>query len=84
MITLDKQQKEDLKLLIESRGFKVLDSIIKDFELDVLRSLKKVNLADEKQLKVLNAKQNYLLWIEDIQNLLKNQTNSISNRKFDK
>ena len=44
MITLDKAKKEDLKLLTESRGFKVLTEIIADFETEVLRSLKTISL----------------------------------------
>ena len=48
----------------------------------VLKSLKTINLADEKHLAILNAKQNYLKWLEDFTNTLKAKTNKIGTRDF--
>ena len=81
---LDKQQKEDLKSLIWHRGFKTLEAIVKDFEYNTLSKLKTINLADQEALKNLNAQQNYLLWVEAILNIIKTQSDTIANKKFDK
>ena len=76
--------KENLKNLTWHAGFRVLEQIVTDFELDTLRELKRVNLADEAALKLLNAKQNYLLWAETLMSTIKSQINTMANKKFDK
>lgn len=82
MRTLTKEEKADLELLMNHKGFKLLENLVGEFENDVLKSLKTINLADDKQLRILNAKQNYLKWVEDFLSTMKNKTNSIGKREF--
>lgn len=82
MKTLTSVQKEDLKLLLQHRGFQVIVDVIEDFELEVLKSLKTISVGSADQLQILNAKQNYLKGLEDMLNLLKNQTNTIWQREI--
>lgn len=68
---LTQQEKEDLGALVAHRGFKVVEKIASNLELDVLRTLKTVNLADKEQCMKVNADQNYLLWAEALLETIK-------------
>ena len=80
---LTNEQKEALSGIMKHPWFKVLNECIKDFENNVLQSLKTINLANENDLAILNAKQNYLKWLEDFTKTLSGKTNQIGKRKFD-
>jgi len=79
---MNKEQKVLLQQVIEHRWFGLLETAVKEFEDSVLQSLKTISLWDEKQLQVLNAKQNYLKGIEDLMKFLKSKTTSIGKRNF--
>ena len=84
MKQLNKIEKENLKNLTQHAGFKVLEEIAKDFEIDTLRRLKTINLANKDELALLNAQQNFLLGAESLIEIIKTQTNVMVNKKFDK
>tara|TARA_R110000744_G_scaffold203082_1_gene321960 strand:- start:1163 stop:1375 length:213 start_codon:yes stop_codon:yes gene_type:complete len=68
---LSTQEKEDLKGLIEHRGFKVVERLASQLELDTLRQLKVVSLADKEECMRVNASQNYLLGAEALLETIK-------------
>ena len=78
---LEQCQKDDLKSLTEHRGFKVLELIAKDLENTLFMSFKTVNLADAEQGKRLNAAQNKLLWVDELLNQARGQSQSAATKK---
>jgi len=77
MKTLNKEQKELLKWLIEHRWYKLLLDLIDDFEDEVLKQLKNIDISNEKDLQILWKNQAYLKWLEDLLTTIKSQTNMI-------
>jgi len=75
-------QKEDLKLLIKHKGFKVLEEIVKDMEYNLLKEFKTMNLADENTWIKLNGVQNKLAWAEYLINTAKASTKIIVDKKM--
>ena len=82
MRSLNDKERADLELLTKHQWFKLLKELISEFETDVLKSLKRVNTWNKEHLAVLNAKQNYLLWLEDLINTLEAKTNKVWKREF--
>ncbi len=56
---LTKQQKEDLKLLTESRGFKVLEEIVEDKRQSLFSQFEDMPLWDGETLQKLSGSQNF-------------------------
>lgn len=75
-------QKEDLKLLIKHKWFKVLEEIVKDMEYNLLKEFKTVNLADENVWIKLNGVQNKLAWAEFLINTAKTSSKVIVDKKL--
>ena len=78
---LEQCQKDDLKALTEHRGFKILESLVKEMEFNLLKDFKTANLADGDTWVRLNQVQNKLAWAEYLINTAKTQTLSIVKKK---
>lgn len=78
---LTKEQKQDLKLLVEHRGFKVLEQIAKEEEYNLLSKFKKANLGTKDIAIELSNAQNKLLWMETIINTAKGKSQDIAKVK---
>ena len=78
---LEQFQKDDLKSLTEHRGFKILEDLVKEMEISLLKEFKTANLADWDTWVRLNQVQNKLAWAEYLMNTAKTQTLSIVKKK---
>lgn len=79
---LTQQDKADLRLLLDHKGFRVLEAIIKEQELNVLQNFKTVDLTKAEHVSILSKNQWYLKGINDLLTTLKTQSNEIVNRDF--
>ncbi len=78
---LDQNEKDDLKALVNHRGFKILEKLAKDMEYNLLKEFKTINLASEWAWVKLNWAQNKLAWAEYLINTAKSSTQSIVEKK---
>ena len=79
---LTTEQKENLSGLMKHPWLKVAELVISDYEMKVLQGLKKINTSNTEELALLNAKQNYLAWLEDALKTLKGNSQAITQRKL--
>ena len=82
MKTLSREEKEELKLLVTHRWFKILERIVDDFEIDTLRQLKNVDLSNDKDVEILKKNTLYLKWAESLMRIIKSQTNVLAKKDF--
>lgn len=75
-------EKDDLKALTQHRGFKVLESLVEDKNLDLLSQFKKANLWDPQVAMNLSNTQNFLAWMEELITIAKNKSKKAIEKKL--
>jgi len=79
---LTEQQKTNLQWLVKHQGFQVVELIVAEYETNVLKWLKSINLSNTDELAKLNASQNYLKGLEDCLSTIKGNSQAITKRKI--
>lgn len=78
---LTKEDKSNLKSLLEHRWFAVFEKMFKDEEYKLLSKFKKLNLWDEKTATELYWVQNYVAWMEHLINTAKGKSQEVKKQK---
>lgn len=83
MVKLTDVERRELDILFKSPWFKVLKKIADDFEINVLRKFKTVNMADPIAINILSKNTYYLRGVEDFLLTAETGVNKLAERKFD-
>ncbi len=83
MRKLNNSEKEDLKALFNHKGYKLMESLVADYKLDLVSWLLAKDLWNPEIVKALTKKQDELIWVNNFLFTIRNQTNWIWKRKED-
>jgi len=65
MRVLKDNEKADVKEMLESRGFKIMEKLVADYKVDVMNEMLTLPLWEQITIDKLTGKQNYLKWISE-------------------
>lgn len=80
---LNDSEKTDVKKMFDSKGFKIMEDLVDEFETNMLRRFKTASFWDAKVIEELTQTQNYLKWVSDFINTIKWKTSWVWKRKKD-
>lgn len=80
MRVLTDNEKEDVKMMLSSRGFKIMEWLVADYKVEVMNEMLTLPLWEKLTIDTLTWKQNYLKWIAEFIQRIKSASSWIGKK----
>ena len=74
-------EKEDVKRLYDSKWFKIMETLLEEFKIDIFNDMLTKSLWTADNLELITAKQNKYLWAKVFVDKIRASTNTVWKRK---
>ena len=81
MRKLTDNEKVEVKKMLDSRGFEIMEWLVKDYKIEVMNEMLTLPLWEEITISKLTWKQNYLKWIYEFIAKVKSSTSWVGKNK---